>query len=418
MNLPRRVAITGLGAITPLGNTPEAFFASLMAGKSGIGRLQADFTEQLNCKIAAQCGFNGLDYFAKHRASTLDRASQFALVAAQQAVDDAKLQFALLDRTRTGVSIGTIEADSTELDELYTRLFKEGAKRLKPFTILMNMNSSPASHIAMEYGLLGFNLTYSIACSSSAVAIGEAFEKIRYGLADVMLAGGTESPLSLCYIKAWEALRILAKEDENDPAMSCKPFAADRSGLVLGEGAAMVVLEEWNHAKARGVKIYGELTGYGCTNDPSHITQPSFERQAAAMQAALDSANLTANAINYINAHGTATQLNDAAETAAIKQVFGDMAPRIPVSSTKSMHGHLMGATSAVEFIACVKALEHQAIPPTCNLFNPDPACDLDYVPNVGRTNVALQHIMTSSFAFGGTSGVLIVSKENRPQIN
>jgi 3-oxoacyl-[acyl-carrier-protein] synthase II len=413
MNAPRRVAITGLGAITPLGNTPETFFTTLMAGKSGIGRLQADFTEQLDCKIAAQCDFNGLDYFKKHRASTLDRASQFALVATQQAVDDAGLQFASLDRTRTGVSIGTIEADLKEFDELYVRLFKQGAKRLKPFTILMNMNSSPASHIAMEYKLLGLNLTYSIACSSSAIAIGEAFEKIRYGMADVMLAGGTESPLAFGFIKAWEALRILAKEDENDPAMSCKPFAADRSGLVLGEGAAIVVLEEWDHAKARGAKIYGELTGYGCTNDPAHITQPSFERQAAAMQAALASANLTPNAISYINAHGTATLLNDAAETAAIKQVFGDAAQRIPVSSTKSMHGHLMGATSAVEFIACVKALEHNAIPPTCNLFNPDPACDLDYVPNAGRTGIALQHIMTNSFAFGGTSGVLIVSKEN-----
>jgi 3-oxoacyl-[acyl-carrier-protein] synthase II len=258
MNNLRRVAITGLGAITPLGNTPEAFFASLMAGKSGIGRLRAEFTEHLDCKIAAQCDFNGLDYFSKHRASTLDRASQFALVAAQQAVDDARLQFALLDRTRTGVSIGTIEADLTEFDELYTRLFKKGAKRLKPFSILMNMNSSPASQIAMEYELLGFNLTYSIACSSSAVAIGEAFQKIRYGLADVMLAGGTESPLAFGFIKAWEALRVLAKEDENDPSMSCKPFAADRSGLVLGEGAAIVVLEEWDHAKARGVKIYGE----------------------------------------------------------------------------------------------------------------------------------------------------------------
>ena len=411
MNAPRRVAITGLGVITPLGNSPETFFTSLMEGKSGIDRLKANFIEQLDCKIAAQCNFNALDYFGKHHASTLDRSSQFALVAAQQAVDDAELQFSSLDRTRTGVSIGTIEADLTEFDELYTRLFKQGAKRLKPLTILMNMNSSPASHIAMKYELLGFNLTYSVACSSSAVAIGEAFEKIRYGLADVMLAGGTESPLAFGFIKSWEALRVLAKEDENNPSMSCKPFAADRSGLVLGEGAAIVVLEEWNHAKARGAKIYGELTGYGCTNDPAHITKPSHERQAAAMQAALASANLTPDTISYINAHGTATPLNDATETAAIKQVFGDAAHRIPVSSTKSMHGHLMGATSAVEFIACVKALEHEAIPPTCNLFNPDPACDLDYVPNIGRTNVPLQHVMTNSFAFGGTSGVLIVSK-------
>lgn len=410
INSQRRVAITGLGAITPLGNTPEDFFVALMAGKSGIAHLRADFVEQLECKIVAQCNFNGIDYFTKHRAASLDRASQLALVATQQAVNAAQLQFADLDRNRIGVSVGIGMGDLNSIENVYNHLYKEGITRLHPYTVLMTMTNAAAAHIAAEYSLSGSNITYSTACASSSVAIGEAWHKIRYGMADIILSGGTESPLSLGAIKAWEALRILAKEDAINPATSCKPFAVDRTGLVLGEGAAMLVLEEWEHAKARGAKIYAELSGYGCTNDAIHFTQPTAERLAAAMQAALISANLPANAISYINAHGTATIMNDIAETAAIKQVFGEAAPRIPISSTKSMHGHLMGATSAVELVACIKAIEQQAIPPTCHLNHADTKCDLDYVANIGRSNKALQHVMSNSFAFGGTSGVLIVS--------
>jgi len=410
---PRRVAVTGLGIVSPLGNTPDDFFSALMAGKSGVRHLQADFVDRLDTKIAAQVEFDPLQHFAKNRAATLDRVSQFALFAASQAIKDSGLDMEHADKSRMGVHLGTGMGGAASVEEGYIRLYRDNLDRLKPFTVLMAMNNAAASQIGMEYGLTGANLTYSTACSSSSVAIGEAFHQVRHGYADVMLAGGAEALLTFGTIKAWEALRALASEDKNDPGASCKPFAGNRTGLVLGEGAAIVVLEDMELAKLRGARIYAELTGYGSGNDSSHITQPSPEGQARAMHAALHCAGLVPSEIGYINAHGTATPLNDPAESAAIKLVFGEHAPRVPVSSTKSMHGHLMGATAAVEFVACVKALCEQALPPTINLHVPDPKCDLDYIPNVGRTGVDVRHVMSNSFAFGGTSGVLIAS---RPQ--
>lgn len=409
--MTRRVAITGLGLVSPLGNSPGVFFDNLMAGKSGIRRMQADFVDRLDTKIAAQAEFDPLQHFTKHKASSLDRVSQFALYAAGQALGDAGLDLEQVDKSRIGVYLGTGMGGAASVEEGYIRLYRDAAERLKPFTVLMAMNNAAASQIGLEYGLSGANLTYSTACSSSAIAIGEAFHQVRHGYADVMLAGGAEALLTFGTIKAWEALRAMASEDPDDAAASCKPFSADRSGLVLGEGAAIIVLEDLELAKLRGARIYAELTGYGSGNDSSHITQPSPAGQAAAMRAALHCAGLIPSEIGYINAHGTGTPLNDPAETAAIKLVFGEQAPRIPVSSTKSMHGHLMGATAAVEFVAGVLALTHGAVPPTINLHHPDPACDLDYVPHAGRTGLALRHVMSNSFAFGGTSGVLIASK-------
>ncbi len=407
----RRVVITGRGIIAPLGNTPETFFANLMAGKSGIRRLETDFAEGLDVKIAAAVDFDPLQHLTKHKASGLDRVSQIALVAANQAIADAQLDLAQADKSRIGVYLGTGMGGAAASEEGYIRLYRDNASRLKPFTVLMAMNSAAASQIGLEHGLSGPNLTYSTACSSSSVAIGEAFRQIRHGYADVMLAGGSEALLTYATIRAWEALRTLAKEDPTDPGASCKPFSLDRTGLVLGEGAAMVVLEELERAQARGAKIYAELTGFGCANDCTHITSPTIEGQTRVMRAALDSTNLRPEDIGYINAHGTATQLNDAVETAAIKAVFGEHAAKLAISSTKSAHGHLMGAAGAVEFIAALMALEQQAVPPTINLQNPDPACDLDYVPNQGRSDVTLRHVMSNSFAFGGTGGVLIASK-------
>jgi 3-oxoacyl-[acyl-carrier-protein] synthase II len=272
----------------------------------------------------------------------------------------------------------------------------------------MAMNNAAGSQVALDFGLTGPDLTFCTACSSSSVAIGEAVRQIRHGYADVMLAGGSEALLTFGTIKAWEALRTLADEDEQDPSASCKPFSADRTGLVLGEGAAMLVLEEMDRAIARGARIYAEVIGYGSSNDSIHITQPSVEGQARAMRKALQEANLRPDQIDYINAHGTATKLNDSTESKAIKEVFGTS---VPVSSTKSMHGHLMGATAAVEFVACMMAIQEQALPPTAHLYNPDPECDLDYIPNIGRKHVNVQTIMSNSFAFGGTSGVLIAKK-------
>ena len=400
-----------MGIVSPLGNHPEDFFAALIAGHSGIGRLQSSFTEKLDTRIAAQCDFDAATHFTKRQADSLDRVSQFALSAARQAIQDAGLAMASLPKSRIGVSLGTGMGGSASTEEGYTRLLVEGATRLKPFTVLMAMNNAAASHIALEYGITGPNFTYSTACSSSAIAIGEACEKIRHGRADVMLAGGAEALLTYGTLKAWEALRTLAKEDVDDAAASCKPFSLDRTGLVLGEGAGMLVLEDMDAARARGARIYAEVTGYGCTNDASHITQPSVEGQAMAMQAALTDAQLTPAELGYINAHGTGTLLNDATETAAIKQVMGERAYAIPVSSTKSMHGHLMGAAGAVEFIACIKVLEKNAMPPTAHLHTPDPACDLDYIPNVARNAVQVDHVLSNSFAFGGTCGVLIASR-------
>lgn len=407
----RRVVITGIGLVSPLGNTPAIFFDNLIAGKSGIRRMDADFVDKLDTRIAAQVDFNPVQHFSKQQLTLLDRVSQFALYAAQQALTDSSLNLAELDKSRTGVYMGTGMGGATALEDSYKRLYLEGNHRLKPFTVLMAMNNAASSQIALEHGLQGPNLTYSTACSSSAVAVGEAYRAIRHGYADTMLAGGSEALLTFGTIKAWEALRTLAQEDADDAGASCKPFSANRSGLVLGEGCAVLVLEELASATQRGAHIYVELSGYGATNDYAHITQPSAQGQAAAMQSALNDAGLSAGDIGYINAHGTGTKLNDATETSAIKQVFGTGAAQIPVSSTKSMHGHLMGAAGAVELVATTLALLTNTLPPTINLHAPDSECDLDYVPNTAREVAPLRHAMSNSFAFGGTSAVLIVSR-------
>ena len=274
----------------------------------------------------------------------------------------------------------------------------------------MAMHNAAASHLSIEHGLKGPCLTFSSACSSSAVAIGEAFRLIKHGYADLMLAGGTESLLTFGLFMSWESIGTLALEAD-DPSTSCRPFSKDRTGFVLGEGAAVVVLESLDRAMERGAAIYGEVLGYGSTADATHITKPSVEGQAMAIQAALEEAALSPGDIDYINAHGTATVQNDFAETEAIKKVFGEAAYKIPISSTKSMHGHLLGAAGAVELVAATLALKHQTIPPTANLVAPDPACDLDYVPIKARTGLSLTTVMSNSFAFGGTNAVLVLKK-------
>jgi len=274
----------------------------------------------------------------------------------------------------------------------------------------MVMNNASASHISIEYGLSGPCLTLSTACASSANAIGEAFRQVSDGYVDIMLTGGAESFLTYGSFRSWESLRVLAAEDPEDPSKSCKPFSKNRTGLVLGEGAAMVVLEEMERAIRREAPIYAELIGYGSTSDAGHITRPSLEGQARAMTEALKDACLLPEDIDYINAHGTATQY-DQLETQAIKQVFGDYACNVPVSSTKSMHGHTMGAAGAIEFIVSLLAIKNQALSPTINLDQPDPECDLDYIPNIGRKGVKVNTVMSNSFAFGGTNAVLIASK-------
>ena len=406
----RRVVISGLGIVSPLGKSPQQFFNELMAGHSGIKRLQADFMDQLSIRIGAPVDdFDPSAYFSKIQLAGIERFSQFALVAAAQAVQDAQLSLSETEQPRAGVYMGSCLGGASTLEEGYVQVFKRENPRVKPLSVLLSMNNAAASHISIKYKLQGPNITYATACSSSAIAIGEAYRQIRHGYADVMLAGGSEAMLTLGALKAWEALRTLAQEDPDNAGASCKPFSRNRSGLVLGEGAAVLVLEEAERAIKRGAKIYAELAGYDCSSDSSHITKPDAAGQARTLHNALRDAGLQPCDIGYINAHGTATQAGDIEETRAIKQVFGSAGA--PVSSTKSMHGHLMGATGAVEFMAAVLALQHNAIPPTINLHEPDPECDLDYVPNQGRTGVALDAVMSSSFAFGGSNAVLIAKR-------
>jgi 3-oxoacyl-[acyl-carrier-protein] synthase II len=334
--------------------------------------------------------------------------SQFALVAARGALDDAHLDIGKADPRRIGVFLGTAMGGSLSNDEGYQTLYGEESDRLKPFTILTGMTNAAAAWIGIEYKLTGPNLTYSTACSSSAVSIGEAWMRLRHGELDVAIAGGAEAPLSFGSLKAWEALHTLATIDASDATASCKPFAGNRSGMVLGEGAAIVVLEDWAHAIRRGASICGELIGYGLATDIAHITRPTVAGQATAMQAALLAAGCPAASISCINAHGTGTLANDAVETAAIKEVFGALAHHTPVSATKAIHGHLLGASGALEFVLSLLAMQQKVLLPTMHLQQPAPDCDLDYVPNCARHGVDVLTIMSNSFAFGGTNAVLL----------
>lgn len=406
----RRVAVTGLGVISPCGNTPEALFGNLMAGRSGVRRISAPYSDRLTRKIAAEAEFRTSDYFTS-RMSAYDRTGLMALASAMQAWKDAGLELSDEEKSRTGVYMGTGMGGAQSIDENCQHLYAENKDRINPLTIVKVMSNAPAAHISIHYGLKGPCLTYCTACSSSSVSLGEAFRQIKYGFSDVILAGGTECLITFGSFKSWESLGVLAIEDPEDPSASSKPFSKDRSGFVIGEGAAVIVLEEMERAQKRGARIYAELAGYGTTADAHHITAPTVEGQSSAMLLALSEAGLGTGNIDYINAHGTATAANDVVETQAIKKVFGDRAYKIPVSSTKSMHGHLIGAAGALEFLISVLAIRNNAVPPTANLRNPDPECDLDYVPNIGRDGLNINTVMSNSFAFGGTNAVLVAKR-------
>lgn len=405
---PRRVVITGMGVVSPVGNDCGAFFDNLLAGRSGIRRLSSSFAGRLTADVGGEVDYDPSARFPKNKLGLLDRFSQFALEAAAQAIRDPGVELTDALKNRTGVFLGTGMGGASTVESGYEELFLHDKDRLAPHVVVRAMNNAAAGNISIDQGLRGPSVTYSTACSSSAIAIGEAGRAIRHGYADAALAGGAESLLTLGTIRAWEALRTLAVTDAEDPASSCRPFSGDRTGLVLAEGAGMVLLESLEHAQRRGVRIHAELIGYGAGSDAEHLTRPGLDGQAATMRQALADAGISADEVDYINAHGTATLAGDAVETAAIKQVFGKRAARIPVSSTKSMHGHLMGATGAVEFIAAIMAIARGAVPPTANLRVPDPACDLDYVPGRGRADTGVRTVMSNSFAFGGSNAVLI----------
>ena len=407
----RRVAVTGIGVVSPLGHSAEEVFEVARAGRSAIRRLDIPSANRLVSPIAATVLFNGADHFEPAKLRMLDRVSQFALVAAKRALADSGNVLSVADRKRAGVFLGTGMGGINTIDDGYQTLYGENSDRIKPFMILMGMHNAPAAWIGIEHGFTGPNLTYSTACSSSAVAIGEAWLRLASGDIELALAGGAEAPLSLGSLKAWEALRTVALIDEADPSASCKPFSKNRSGMVLGEGAAMVLLESWDRAVGRGATIYGEITGYGLTTDTGHLTRPGIEGQAEAMRAALRSAAIDALAVDAINAHGTGTLANDSVETAAIKTVFGDRAGDIPISATKALHGHLLGASAALELVLSLMAMRHSVALPTMHLQVPDPACDLDYVANEARSGVTIRTMLSNSFAFGGTNAVLAFRK-------
>ena len=403
----RRVAITGVGVVCPLGNSASQAFENARAGRSAIRRFEGSFAHRLAAPLAATVEFDGAKHFEPPRFRILDRVSQLALFAAAQAVAEAGDDAAASDRSRTGVFVGTGMGGSHTIDDGYETLYAQASERIKPFTILLGMHNAAAAWIGIEYNIRGPNLTYSTACSSSAVAIGEAWLRIAHGDLDVAIAGGAEAPLSFGSMKAWEALHTLAAIDAEVPSRSCKPFSKNRSGMVLGEGAAMLVLEPWERAMARGAFVHGEVLGYGLSTDIEHITRPSVDGQASAIRAALSSAGLEPARVDAINAHGTGTQANDAVESAAIASVFASHARAIPISATKAMHGHLLGAAGAIECVLSLLAMQHAVALPTMHLHQADPQCDLDYVPNSARENFEARTMLSNSFAFGGTNAVL-----------
>src|SRR6202142_1986661 len=404
----RRVAVTGLGAISPIGKNAAELFEGVMSGRSGVRRFSSPFSEKLAVKVAAEADFDQLQFFTNKQIGSLDRTSQMAIAAAAEAWGDSGLALDDEEKEQSGVYMGTGLGGAHSLDAMFYRLYREDKSRVSPLSILKIMCNAPASHISIKYGLGGPCLTFAIACSSSTVAIGEAFRQIKCGIMDVALAGGTEDMMTYGSFKAWESLGVLAREDAADPSASCKPFSKDRTGFVLGGGAAVVVLEEMERANRRGATIYGELIGYGSTADAYHITGPTLAGQERHMRMALREARISPDLGDYINAHGTGTTANDLVETQAIKKAFGGKAYTVPISSTKSMHGHIMGAGGAIEFIISLLSIKNKAIPPTANLNTPDPECDLDYVPLVGRTDKNVRTVMTNSFAFGGTNAVLV----------
>ncbi|MGH9788905.1 MAG: beta-ketoacyl-[acyl-carrier-protein] synthase family protein [Candidatus Acidiferrales bacterium] len=413
-NHNRRVVITGMGVIASPGSNVKNFFDALLTGRGAVRRhqnIRPDWAEKLNCKIAAVVSdYDSAQHFTEKEIDQLDRFSQFALVAAKEALAQAGIEsFNEEQQRRLGVAIGTAYGGTESLDANYFALYAKNASRLPPLVIPRLMYNAATCQVSMRWQARGPCLAPTTACSSGAHAIGEAARMIERGDADLMLAGGSDAPITYGVLRCWEGMRVLAPEGD-DPARACRPFSRDRQGIVIGEGAAMFMLEEYEAAKKRGAPILAELAGYAANSDASHITHPSVDGPANAMRLALADAGMTPDDIDCVNAHGTGTRVNDVIETSALKEALGERARRVPVSSSKSMHGHVMGASGAIELVACVEALRRGVVPPTANYTEPDPECDLDYVPNQPRER-PLRAALSSSFAFGGLNAVLIVKK-------
>lgn len=407
----RRVFVTGIGLVSPHGGDPGAVFDRLYRGESAIRKVRSGTAELGADALMAQAEFDPAEIIPKLQLVVMDRVSQMAVVAAHRALSASGLLADDTGPADMGVYMGCGLGGSQALQDSYRVYFERRSRRPKPATVPLIMANAPAGHISMRYKLKGPSLTYSIACASSAVAIGEAFRTIRDGYVDRALAGGTEAMLNDGSVSAWEVLGVLAKEHADGPGASSRPFAKDRSGFVLGEGAAVIVLESDAAAQARGSVPIAEVVGYGASSDAHNLTQPAADGQVRAMRIALADANLAPDAVGYINAHATATTAGDKIEIDAIKQVFGGHARKLAVSATKSMHGHLVGAAGALEFAITALALAKGRVPPTANLTVPDPECDLDCVPGTGREIPGLAVALSNSFAFGGSNAVLVARR-------
>ena len=399
-----RVAVTGIGAISAFGDTHADLWSGLAAGRSAIRPLTLVAPGSLRFPNAAQVpDYDPSRYFDEKEAQMLDRFAQFAAVAAREAIQSSGIEFSPDLGERTAIVLGCSGGGKSTEDDGFHHLYALREPRVSPLTIARAMSNAGASRVSFEYGITGPVFTVSTACSSANHAIGQAFRMVRSGEVEVAIAGGSEAPLSMGFLKAWEAMRVVAPD-------TCRPFSLDRRGLILGEGAAVLVLEPMDRARARGAKILGEIAGFGMSSDAHHITQPSALGAARAMRAALADGGLAPEAIGYVNAHGTGTLANDATETEAIRSVFGAHTQQLLVSSTKSMHGHALGAAGALEAAATLGALQCGLIPPTANFTAPDPACDLDVVPNIPRA-AAIECAISNSFAFGGLNAVLLFQR-------
>ncbi|HZJ83255.1 MAG TPA: beta-ketoacyl-ACP synthase II [Clostridia bacterium] len=410
--MPNRVVITGMGAITPLGNTVDTYWNGLVQGRNGIDKIDRFDVKEYSTQMAAMVkDFNPQDFIDRKEARRMDRFTQFAVAATHTAMENADLDSDKIDNNRLGVILGTGIGGLETLEKQAKILFTKGPGRVSPFFIPMMIGNMAAGQVSIAVGAKGINTTVVTACASSTNAIGEAFKAIRFGDADAIITGGSEASLTPLALAGFCSMRAMSSRND-DPQTASRPFDLDRDGFVMGEGAGILVLESYEHARTRGANILAEVVGYGSTADAYHITAPAPDGEggARAMKEAIRYAGVEPNMVDYINAHGTSTPYNDKYETMAIKTIFGDHAYKLAVSSTKSMTGHLLGAAGGVEAIAVVKMLQEQFIAPTINYTTPDPECDLDYVPNEGR-KAKLEYALSNSLGFGGQNASILIKR-------
>ena len=400
----KRVVITGAGTINALGHSVPETLEAMREGRCGIGELEMRDVDRLAIRIGGQVrGFEAEGRFNRQQMALYDRFTQFALVAAREAMAQSGLEFSGEMAARCGVVLGNSGGGMTTLDDNYRTVYEAGKNRVHPFVVPKLMNNAAASHVSMEFNLKGPSFTVSTACASSNHAMAQAFQMVRYGAAPAMLTGGSESMLCFGGVKAWEGLRVMSKD-------ACRPFSANRNGMVQGEGAGIFVFEEYEHARARGAEILCEVAGFAMSSDASDIVMPSKQGAARAISGALKDAGISPSEVAYVNAHGTGTAANDKTECAAVADVFGPHADNLMISSTKSMHGHLIGGTGAVELLACIMAVRDGVVAPTIGYEEPDPECALDVVPNEAR-EAEVTVALSNAFAFGGLNAVLALRR-------